>query len=325
MLRAITGSDTSMDLKQLTTFLQVAELGSLSKASERLRVVQPALSRQIRMLEEELKVALFVRHGRGMVLTHAGEMLRERAGSILRQIEETRADLIMEAGAVRGQINLGVPPTVGDVLATRLIEKFLYRHPQVRLRIVTAFSGHLLSWLHSGEIDIAVVYGSEQETNIHFTSLMVENLYLITPVQDGVRPGQPLTFQELAARDLVLPGPRHGLRILVEREARSRGLSLRIPVEADALQILKGLVMRGIGATILPMPAVHREVSEGLLAASAIVAPCLSRKLVVARPLGRRASIAIQQFDEVLRKEVATMVQEGVWEGRLLPTTIEEA
>ena len=149
--------DSSMDLRQLTTFMQVAELGSLSKASDRLRIVQPALSRQIRLLEEELKVTLFTRHGRGMVLTHAGELLRVRAGSILRQIEETRADLSLEAGTVRGQVILGVPPTVGDVLATRLVERFLHRFPEVRLRVVTAFSGYLLEWLHSGEIDMAVI------------------------------------------------------------------------------------------------------------------------------------------------------------------------
>jgi DNA-binding transcriptional LysR family regulator len=197
-----------------------------------------------------------------MVLTHAGEVLHERAGSILRQVEETRADLIVEAGAIRGQVNLGVPPTVGDVLATRLIERFVHLHSKVRLRIVTAFSGHLLNWLHSGEIDNAVVYGAEQEANVRFTPLMVENLYLITPAREGGGRDHPVPFSSVTARELILPGPQHGLRNLVEREARSGGLSLRIPVEADALQILKGLVMKGIGATILPMPAVHREVSE---------------------------------------------------------------
>jgi LysR family transcriptional regulator, nitrogen assimilation regulatory protein len=128
-----------MDLRQLTTFTQVADLGSLSKAAERLRIAQPALSRQIRLLEEELKVALFTRHGRGMELTSAGEMLRARASSILRQVEETRADLMQEAGAVRGRVVFGMPPTVGDVLATRLIERFLGLYPEVTLRAVTAY------------------------------------------------------------------------------------------------------------------------------------------------------------------------------------------
>jgi len=306
-----------MDLKQLTTFMQVAELGSLSKASDRLRIVQPALSRQIRMLEEELKVTLFSRHGRGMILTHAGEMLRERAASILRQIEETRTDLSLEAGSVRGQVILGVPPTVGDVLATRLIERFLQRYPEVQLRVVTAFSGYLLDWLHSSEIDIAVIYGTEQGANIRFTPLLVENLYFITQGQNRGRRQDAVPFRELAAQKLILPGPQHGLRILIENEARRKGLNLTIPVEADALQVLKGLVAKGLGATVLPMPAVHQDVLEGKLAACSVVDPQLSRKLVIARPMGRKASLAVQRFQEVLQQEVAAMVEEGVWEGKL--------
>ncbi|UFN48384.1 LysR substrate-binding domain-containing protein [Roseomonas sp. OT10] len=307
-----------MDLRQLNTFQQVADLGSLSKASDRLRIAQPALSRQMRLLEEELKVPLFVRHGRGMVLTPAGEMLRERVSGILRQIEETRADLLQEADAVRGRVILGVPPTVGDVLATRLIERFLQLYPEVRLRVVTAFSGYLLDWLHSGELDVAVVYGSEQGSNIRFSPLLMENLYLITRAGGESRPHHAIPFAELVRHQLILPGPQHGLRILVEREAGRLGLALRIPVEADALQILKGLVARGLGATVLPLAAVHEEVSAGLLGASPVVDPHLSRKLVVARPQGRRASKAVQRFEAVLRQEVAAMVEERVWEGRLL-------
>ena len=314
-----------MDLKQLTTFMQVAELGSLSKASDRLRIVQPALSRQIRMLEEELKVTLFSRHGRGMVLTHAGEMLRERAASILRQVEETRADLSLEAGSVRGQVILGVPPTVGDVLATRLIQRFLQCYPEVRLRVVTAFSGYLLDWLHSSEIDIAVLYGTEQGANIRFTPLLVENLYFITQGQATRGQHAAISFAELSEQKLILPGPQHGLRILIENEAARKGLNLTIPVEVDALQVLKGLVAAGIGGTVLPMPAVHQEVLEGKLAACWVVDPHLSRKLVIARPMGRKASLAVQRFQELLQREVAAMVEEGVWEGKLLGTLSQPA
>lgn len=305
-----------MDLKQLNTFIQVAELGSLSKASDRLWIVQPALSRQIRMLEEELRVTLFTRHGRGMVLTRAGELLKIRAGSILRQIEETRSDLSQEAGAVRGQVVLGVPPTVGDVLATRLVERSLQLYPDVRLRVATAFSGYLLEWLHSGEIDIAVIYGSEQGGNIRYAPLLVEKLHFVTLARQ--RPEKAtITFRELASRNLILPGPQHGLRLLIEHEARRKGVSLSIPVEADALQVLKALVARGLGATVLPMPSVHQEVSDGLLAAVPVSDPQLSRKLVVARPMGRAASLAVQRFELILRDEVAAMISEGVWQGEL--------
>lgn len=312
----------SMDLRQLNTFLQVAELGSLSKASDRLRIAQPALSRQIRLLEEELKLPLFDRHGRGMALTPAGELLRARAGNILRQLEETRADLSQEAAAVRGRVVFGMPPTVGDILATRLIERFLAQYPEVTLRAVPAFSGYLLDWLHSGEVDIAVVYGTEAQASLRLSPLLVENLCFVTPPGAAPAPDHAIPFAEVAREKLVLPGPQHGLRRLIEREARAHGLSLRIAVEADALQVLKGLVQRGVGATILPLAPVHDEVAAGLLGAAPIIEPHLSRKLVVAQPLGRQPSNAVRHFEQALRWEVAAMVREGVWEGQLLGDTI---
>lgn len=314
-----------MDLRQLNTFIQVADLGSLSKASDRLRIAQPALSRQIRMLEEELKIPLFDRHGRGMALTSAGELLRARAGNILRQLEETRADLNQEAGAVRGRVVFGMPPTVGDILATRLIERFMALHPEVTLRAVPAFSGYLLDWLHAGEVDIAVVYGTEANASMRLSPLLVESLCLVTPPGVALAPHHAIPFAEAAREKLVLPSPQHGLRRLIEREARALGIELQITVEADALQVLKGLVQRGLGCTILPLASVHEEVAQGLLGAAPIIDPHLSRKLVVAQPLGRQASNAVRRFEQVLRQEVGDMVREGIWDGQLLGTDTNPA
>ena len=191
-------------------------------------------------------------------------------------------------------------------------------YPQVTLRVVPAFSGYLLDWLHSGEVDIAVVYGTEQGANIRFSPLLVENLCFVTAAGPEAVPHHAVSFPDVVQHRLVLPGPQHGLRILVEREARQRGLTLDIPVEADALQVLKGLVQRRLGATILPLAAVHGEVQAGLLAAAPIIDPHLSRKLVVAQPLGRQASHAVRRFAEVLRDEVTDMVGSKVWDGQLL-------
>lgn len=308
-----------MDLRQLTTFVTVAELGSLARASEKLRTAQPALSRQIALLEQELKVALFRRHGRGMVLTREGEMLRGRAGAILRQVEEARADITEAAGAVRGRVVFGMPPTVGDVLAERLIERFLALHPDVTLRVVTGFSGYLLDWLHAGEVDIAVLYDPAHAAKVHLAPLLEETLHFVAPGPPG--DAAPVRFAEVAARRLVLPGPQHGLRALLDREARRRGLSLDVAIEAESLHVQKRLVQRGLGCTVLPLPSVHAEVAAGLLRTAPIIHPRLARRLVVAEPIGRQPSNAVRRFGEVLRSEVADMVRTKVWDGRLLRGT----
>src|SRR6201996_9023070 len=109
----------SMDFRQLRTFSCVAELGSLSKASDRLRIAQPALSRQIKLLEHELRIELFTRNGRGMLLTAAGQLLLDRTTGLVRQIEQVRDDLQSVGGSPSGRVVLGLVPTVGCILSAR--------------------------------------------------------------------------------------------------------------------------------------------------------------------------------------------------------------
>lgn len=307
-----------MDLRQLATFLQVAELGSLSKASDRLRIAQPALSRQMRLLEEELRAPLFTRHGRGMVPTPAGEALRGRAAAILRQVEEARAEVMEEAGAVRGRVTFGLTPTVGAVLSARLVERFLSLHPEVTLRIVQGFSGYLREWLQNGEVDLAVIYAGPGNAGVRQSPLLVETLCLVAPPALGLSVHDAVPLAEVLEERLVLPGPAHGLRKLVQAEAEARGLALRIGVEADDLQVLVELTRRGLGCTILPLAAVLADVRAGRLCAAPVIEPHLSRRLAVAEPLGRQPSNAVRRFGEVLREEVAAMVRAGEWSGQLL-------
>lgn len=303
-----------MEIRQLKTFLHVAELGSVSKAAQRLRIAQPALSRQLGQLEEELKVALFTRHGRGMVLTHAGETLRDRAASILKQLEETRLELASESEVLRGRVAFGMPPSVAEALAGRLIETFLTQYPEVSLRFVTASSGYLLDWLHGGEIDLAVLHAGEETTNIEVSPLLAEELFLITAAGDPAAARPAIGFAEVAQRRLLLSGPHQGLRLLLEKEAQRQGLELDILLEADALPVVRRLVAQGTGATILPIEAVRQEVEAGRLIAIPLE-PKLSRGLVVARSLGRPASDAVERFCVALRREAMEMVEAGLWQG----------
>src|ERR1700675_1303336 len=106
-----------MELRQLRSFVHIAELGSFSLAAERLHIVQPALTRQIQSLETELGVRLFVRHGRGVMLTSQGEALSFRAIAILREVEQVRSDFRTDGNFLSGEISFGMPPTVAEVLS----------------------------------------------------------------------------------------------------------------------------------------------------------------------------------------------------------------
>ncbi|OWU83042.1 hypothetical protein ATO6_20665 [Oceanicola sp. 22II-s10i] len=306
-----------MDLRQLRTFVQVAEYGSLSRAADTLHIAQPALSRQIRMLEEELQVALFTRHGRGMTLTDAGALLHERAIGILNQVDITRAEVTSRDGAVTGRVAFGVPPTVGDILGARLVRRFTRRYPDVTMRIVPAFSGYLLNWLHSGHLDAAVMYDPGRPVNLVTEPLLSEDLFLVAHADDPLS-FREIPFRELAKLRLVLPGPSHGLRQLIEVEAGRLGIRLNIQVEADALQTLRDLVRHRVGYAILPRASVHEYVLAGELRTHPVVAPTLSRRLVIATPLGVSMSNATRSFLDELKLEVGEMFRNQEWVGEFL-------
>src|SRR5262245_61103257 len=133
----------SMDLKQLTALVTVAEVGSVTKAARLLHVVQSAVTRQIRSLEEEMGVPLFERTRQGMIATPAGEALVERARHALHEIERARAEIRPDVRDVTGIVTVGVLESVIDVLVDPLVAAVREHHAGIDLRIVTAYSGHL--------------------------------------------------------------------------------------------------------------------------------------------------------------------------------------
>lgn len=175
-----------MDLRQLRTFSCVAELGSLSKASDTLRVAQPALSRQIKLLEHELRAELFTRNGRGMVLTEAGRLLLARTAGIVRQIDQIRDDIQSSGGPPSGRVVLGLVPTVSCVLSARLARRTVESFPGISLCIVESYSGHLMEWLHRGEMDLAVIYGPSSDLHLTVQSLGRDDIVAVGPRGSGL-------------------------------------------------------------------------------------------------------------------------------------------
>lgn len=314
-----------MDLKQLKTFLEVADLGSLSKAADRLHVAQPALGRQVKLLEDELGVTLFSRHGRGMVLTAEGRILLDRATAILRLVDDTRAEVAAERDAITGSVSLGLPPTVGEVLAAPLVERFLRQHPGVLVRIVPAFSGYLLDMLQRGELDLAITYQTHGLRQIKTQPLIAETLYLVGPPGCKLSERRPVDLVNLAKLPMILPGPKQGLRKLLDEAARKAGIELRLVVEAEALATLRDLVARNLGYTVLPYSAVHEQVQTKVLRAAPIARPTLNRKLELTRSIVRPTTNAAHRFADSLKAEVLHLMGKGLWRGVALVRTEDVA
>lgn len=306
-----------MEISQLRTLIHVAELGSLSKAADRLHIAQPALSRQVRLLEEELGVRLFVRHGRGMVLSEQGEHVLQHALRVMTELEEIRA-AVSDDAPLRGHVAIGMPPTVSDILAEPLVSAFRETHPEATLRIVSAYSGYLLDWMHRGEIDAAILYDPRSTRTLRVQPLLEEVMFLIGPPDSGLSLDVPVQFAALGELRLLLPSASHGLRAIVDRCAAEQGVRLDIPVEADSYSTLKTLVRRGHGFTILPKAPIHGDIEIGHIRAAPLLDPAPMRRLVMSYPNDRPVTRLARFAGQVIAAKVAQMVDQEVWQGRKL-------
>jgi LysR family transcriptional regulator, nitrogen assimilation regulatory protein len=306
-----------MDIRQLRTFSCVAELGSLSKASDTLRVAQPALSRQIKLLEHELRADLFTRNGRGMVLTDAGRLLLARTAGIVRQIDQVRDEIQSAGGPPSGRVVLGLVPTVSCVISARLARRTVDRYPGISLCIVESYSGHLMEWLHRGEMDLALIYGPSSDLHLTVQSLGRDHVAAVGPRGSGLAQKKQVDIGWLLKQRLVLPSHSHGLRALIEQAAAKKKLKLDVKLEADSFRVLTSLVEEGLGYTLLPPSSVRNEVADGRLEAAAIAKPAPMRELTLASPIDHPGSTAIGLITELIRDELSACREEGLWDIKL--------
>jgi LysR family transcriptional regulator, nitrogen assimilation regulatory protein len=304
---------SSMDLRQLRTFQSVAELGSLSKASDHLHVAEPALSRQIKLLEHELKTTLFIRNGRGMILTDAGRLLMTRTAGLVRQVAQIKDDIISLAGSPSGSVALGIVPTASSVLAGRLAQRVSQELPGVALRLVESYGGHLVDWLHRGEIDLSIIYGQPADLHLHVEPLACDELVIVGPPGSGLEEKSRGALSWLAGQRLLLPSKSHGLRQLLERAAERKGLQLTVMTEADSFRALIQMVERGLGYSVLPPSAIVHERAQNLLEAVTLQQPRVVRNLVLAWPMVRPQSLAVEAVSAIVKRETEAAAEEGIW------------
>ncbi|SNT76638.1 LysR family transcriptional regulator [Paracoccus seriniphilus] len=308
-----------MDFRQLRNFIQVVELSSITAAAERLNIAQPALSRQVKALEEELNVALLRRHGRGVMPTEEGIRLARRAKAILEDVADMAGDISGNRAPLSGTVTLGLPPTVSEILATHLIERTMDRYPEVKLRIISGFSGHVQDWLLRGKIDLGVAYEDQKSPSIKAQPIILEQLFLIQSAEkEGDRDGVPIPMHDALTKPLILPNPEHGLRRRVESISQDERIDLEVVLEIDILPTMLAFVERGLGSTILPLISVINHVRDGRLIARPIVRQSIDRTLVLMTPLNRPGSRLTSSFAEFLTSEVHAMVATGQWPGTTL-------
>ena len=263
-----------MNLKQLEYFVQVAELGSFSKAASVLEVAQPALSRQVRALETELKQQLFARNGRGVALTDAGKRLFDHSVAVLQLVSHAREDLGASRDAPVGRVIIGLPPSIGRQLTLPLIDRFRKELPSARLAIVEGLSTHIVEWVTTGRIDVGMVYNPEAQPGLEITPLLQEALGLVSHSPKGKkRLTTPLPMRELSRYPLIVPERVHAMRRLLETQAALAGVKLDIAWEVSSVPSIIDLVCAGYGHAVLTASGVAASGRAAQLAIRRLVDP----------------------------------------------------
>jgi len=305
----------TLELRHLQAFLTVSEAGSFSKAAATLRVAQPVLSRQIKTLEKELHSQLFLRTGRGVVLTDAGRLLASHAEIAVRAVGRASDELMALRNTPTGSVTIGVPPTVGAILTRPLVHQFRKEYPKISLTVVEGFSGFVLEWLSVGRLDAAVIYNAPKTSTLLTERLCDEELYLLGPPSDPSRLGRGTVVRGsvLARLPLVLPSQRHGLRMLVDTMLSQHQLSPRVEVEIDSLQAIVALVEDGLGYTILPYAPVQPLIAAKRLCLWPIDSPKMSRQLALATSMSRTMAPATRVLIRIVREIIQNLIASRLW------------
>lgn len=300
-----------MELRQLRYFIAACEAGSLLKASGRLHIAQPALGQQITALENDLGVRLLDRSSRGVTPTEVGKVFLEHAHIILADVDRARMAVGELNKIPSGDVALGLTTTVALAATMPILSACRERLPQVRLKVVEAYSGFLRERLQTGRLDLALLYDDILDPGLSKHPLLDDQLVLVSNAAEAM-PAR-INLSELASCALVLPGREHGLRRIIDDCCASQGVELEVVAEIESLNSVKRATEAGIGHTILPLGSVAQEVAEGRLRTTVIDNPRMTRRVVCATSTSRPASLASTAVLHLIWEVIHEMVDSGAW------------
>jgi LysR family transcriptional regulator, transcription activator of glutamate synthase operon len=290
-----------MELRQLRYLVALAEERHFTRAAAREHIAQPALSQQIRRLEDEVGLALVDRTTRQVAVTQAGQLLVARARRILAEVDAADAELQRLRGVESGRVSVGTMHTMGPVDVSLLLAVFHYRHPAVELTVREQSSEELAEMLRDDVLDLAFLSVTErmESHGLGLQQLVSEELVVVLPCEHGLATRRRIRMAELEDEEFISFRPGARLRELLEGAAGQAGFVPRIKLESNESERIRRLVARGMGVAILPRS--DAAAPGGDIAVAALSQPSLSRDITLAWRLGRRHPPAVVEFLELAR------------------------
>lgn len=295
-----------MDTRKLEYFVKIVDSGSITRAAAALHVAQPALSQQVSGLEHELKQRLLIRSKQGVEPTAAGHALYRHAQMILRMVEQARQDVASSGAAPSGRVSIAIAPySMASSLAPQIMSEVQRRYPDIVVHLTEIFGGVLSEAIKNGRLDMALIYEPGTIKGVQFTTMIVEDLYLVVHPDTQVKhDGGTVRLEDVAPLGLLLPERIHTLRQLVEAGFKEQELPLRLVGEVESVPSLSRLLDAGIGAAVLPKSAADALFPDKDFRVLRIVEPTLQSKIALCtadhEPMSEAASAVLLVVKELL-------------------------
>jgi DNA-binding transcriptional LysR family regulator len=273
---------------RIRVFRAVAQHLSFSRAAEELLLTQPAVTQQIKALEDELGVSLFDRGGGRIALTLGGAALLPFAEQMKTLGDEAVAAVAGAYGEHAGGLSIGASQTIGQYLLPTFVASFLHQHPRIRVTARSGNTDEMLQALVSGDVQIALVEGPELRRDVHIEAFMEDHLVLVVPAAHGWA-GQEITIEDLKSQTVLMREFGSGTRRIVENALGKAGLKtkdLTLGMELDSNEGLLNAVEAGLGVTFVSRWAVRNQLALGTLKLSRVAGLKLSRSFSMAYPAG---------------------------------------
>lgn len=280
-----------MEIRRLSYFVRIAEDGSLMRAATTLRIAQSALSRQMRLLEQELGVSLFNRTARGMRLTGDGAQLLSSVAAPLRELELAIQNIRSRPAAIEANLAIGLPPSIADRLARPLALALDAAFPTIRFRVIEGPTGGLVDWLGRGMIDFAVLEESSRSPMLSEQKLLSLPLALVGPAGSDLPGGQGVSLDRALGLPLIVPSHHLGMRAVINDAAILAQIRLDIRFEADTARLIGDLVASGLGYALMPEVYVADDRTADAIGIWLIEAPAPQLDIFLASRKGSQSSM----------------------------------
>jgi LysR family nitrogen assimilation transcriptional regulator len=306
--------------EDIQAFVNVARLGSFSRAAASVSIAQSALSKRVSRLERRVGSELMLRLPRGIELTETGRAFLKKAQGLVEEMEDMERNISAYVLTPTGRVRVTMPQRTCAQLSPSVLRRCQQELPLVNLELLEGTPGDVHSWISEGQADLALVYNGEFGADFDVKPLMVEPLYLIAPnamtaQANAIETGEVCAIQDLGQLPLILPPRPSSLRVLVDRLCQGHGVRPNIVYEVAGTHTIRSLVASGMGVTIFSLSAWSYLTESMALRRVPFSSPLMSWRMFMVRRRGSGEAVAVNRVAAVLEQEFQRLLDDGSWPG----------